>query len=679
MIFIKSLNLRNVFSFLALWVGVNLILVNSFSLGSIDPEISYGWLQKLGVILFGSGAFVLFKNWAEKNKKAEVYGNFKLIIVPMTICIMAVTLDFLYVFNVFHFPEIWLSFYYFIASFIVVIFLINQYFCYFNLIQLEVEKRLPVNVFNYFHWFLLGGFVFLFVPKEYEMWVYFPYLTVGVLVTLYIATQFSWVGLIKPRKKWYLAGMLFLVNLVNFFVFIHYSLRIDEYFFEVNYYPFAPFFLLLVFVCILSLVSFLSLLFYLPISGKFERKTNEMDRLLQIGNLGRDKSQDVELYQYLVKAAVEDTDSLRGWFNFKDQEESIVQAKNISISLIEKIESRLFHRLDPEFWKEKYFELTAESHPYLFDKELKNAHSLISFNYNIDYKEVGRLYLIKGNNNNFTKDHIHIIRSYLKQARLSYQSRLLVDQQVQAKRVEEEFKQAKSIQQKLLPNYNIVDDAVDFDAFLVPSRDLSGDFYDFFKLDENRMLIIMGDVAGKGLTASLYMAELKGIFQTLYTFDLDPKQYIYKINQVVNSCFESKVFVTLTYLLVNKKDKTFTYSRAGQCPLLYYQADSQEATFFEDEGMGLGILKDQLFEDKIKIYKHQYKSGDILLLFSDGISEARNEFEEQFGLEGIKHAVEDSDKDSAKKVNQYINKKIREHTLKNPHQDDLTSLVIRFK
>lgn len=538
---------------------------------------------------------------------------------------------------------------------------------------------MPIRLLKAFSWFFAFGLLFMFIPKQYESSLFFPYITIGIIAILYIATRLSWIGRILPHNKWRLVGLLTVINLVNFIAFVHYSLNIDNYFFETTYYPFAPFFLLLLFVSVLSFTSLLSLLFYIPISATVERKTNEIDRLIKIGNLGRNQSQDVELYQYLLKAAVEDTKAMSGWFNFKSDEEALVQAKNISIDAIEKIESRLYHRLDPAFWKLKYFEINAATHPYIFDKELSGADKIISFNYNIDYKDVGRLYLIKGLHKNFTDDQKHFVRSYLKQARLSYQSKLLVDKQVESKRVDEEFRQARIIQQKLLPQYNVMDDAIDFDAFLHPCLELGGDFYDLFKIDNDRILFIMGDVAGKGLSASLYMAELKGIFQTLSTFDLDPKEFIYKINEVVMSCFEDKVFVTLTYLMINKSEKTFTYSRAGQSPLLYYCAKNNEVKYFEDEGMGIGIIRNNRFKEKIKIYKHNYEKGDVILLFSDGISEASNDAEQMFGLNGIKKAVEQAPKDNAQAINKFINRKIKAHTLKNPYQDDLTSLVIQFK
>lgn len=678
LVYFKTLEIKNVISFFALWVGVNLVMANDFVLENVLNNIPYSLFLPLGIILFSSGSFLLLKNWAESNRKTEVFDNFKNIILPLIICLFVLVPDYFSLLSLANIPDAWQTLYYLFSTFIIVIYLIDQYFCFLNLIINE-GKQSSIKVFNALHWFLLAGLLFLFVPKEYEFWLYFPYLSTGLIITIYIGTRLSWVGKIENDRKWYLAGFLLIVNLLNLFIIMHYSLRIEEYFFEIKFYPFAPFFLLLLFVSILSFGSLISLLFYIPISETVELKSNEIDRLIRIGNLGRNQTQNIELYQYLLKAAVEDCSASHGWFNFEDEAESSLQAKNISSDTIEKIESKLHYRLEEAYWERKYFEITSESHPHFFTDELANASALISFNYNIDYKEVGRLYLIRFDKNTFSYDNIHLVRSYLKQARLSYQSRLLVDKQVEAKRVEEEFKQAKVIQQKLLPQYNIVDDTVDFNAFLYPSRELGGDFYDLFKLDQDRILIIMGDVAGKGLTASLYMAELKGIFQTLSTFDLSPKEFIYKINKVVNSCFESKVFVTLTYLLVNKKEKSYTYSRAGQCPILYYKAKNKTTEYFDDEGVGIGIIKDKHFEEKIKVYKHFYEKDDLILLFSDGISEARNERDELFGLSGIESAIHEASKENAQVINDFIHRKIREHTLKNPDQDDLTSLVIRFK
>lgn len=675
---IKNLDSRKIISFLVLWTGINLILANRFLFENILKEFSSGLLQKIGTGLFFLGAYLLFKNWTSKNKDLNVFAAFKTVLMPLAICIMVLIPFYVNLLDIGVISEFWLPLYYFISSFTTVVYLSFLYFIYRNLIENEDSNYTSWKI-RTLDYLLLFGLLFLFIPQSYESSLYFPFLSIGVIAILFFATRVSWIGRIFPQHKWRLAGLLAVINFVNVAIFIQYSLHFDYYFFETSHYPFPPFFLLLLFISITSFTALLSLLFYIPISRTIERKSIEIDRLIKIGNLGRKKSKDIELYQFLLKAAVDDTNSVCGWFNFKNETESQIQAKNISIADIEKVESRLYHRLEPSLWKQKYFEISYDTHPFIFDKELMGFHNLMSFNYNIDFKEVGRLYLVKNKQNQFSTDHIHIVRSYLKQARLSYQSRLLVDKQVEAKRVEEEFKQARTIQQKLLPKYNIMDDAIDVDAFLHPCLELGGDFYDLYKLDENRILFILGDVAGKGLSASLYMAELKGIFQTLSTFDLEPKDFIYKINEIVNSCFERKVFVTLTYLLINKEDKSFTYSRAGQSPLLYYSAKNKEAKYFEDEGMGLGILTNSKYEEKIKVYKHHYESGDIILLFSDGISEATNEKNKMFGLSGIKKAVEKAPKSSALEINKYISSKITKHTLKNPHQDDLTSLVIKIK
>jgi serine phosphatase RsbU (regulator of sigma subunit) len=199
-------------------------------------------------------------------------------------------------------------------------------------------------------------------------------------------------------------------------------------------------------------------------------------------------------------------------------------------------------------------------------------------------------------------------------------------------------------------------------------------------LDENRTAIVIGDVSGNGMPAALHMAEIKGIFLSLTSFNIEAKELIVRANNAITACFEKNRFVTLIYLVIDKKERKFTYIRAGHSPLLYYCSQRNEANYIKDEGLGLGILRGLAFEKHIHVYERSYEQNDTLVLFTDGIDEAIDlKTREPYGferlrlslLESVRHELPD-------KVMKGMLADMRRHVKDNKELDDMTMILLRF-
>lgn len=223
-------------------------------------------------------------------------------------------------------------------------------------------------------------------------------------------------------------------------------------------------------------------------------------------------------------------------------------------------------------------------------------------------------------------------------------------------------------------------DLVDIATYLEPSIEVGGDFYDFYEPDENTLLMMIGDVSGKGIPAALHMAEMKGIFKALAPLNLHPREFILRTNKAVTTCFEPNVFVTLIYLVLKKKERTLTYVRAGHCPILHYSQIVGKAEYIKDNGMGLGILRDQRFDDHIHVYDRKIYPGDVFVLMTDGFEEAAEMgTNDRYGAIRLQKSLEKAKKSTAETIKQSMLKDFSNYVVNARTLDDLGMLVLKVK
>ena len=133
---------------------------------------------------------------------------------------------------------------------------------------------------------------------------------------------------------------------------------------------------------------------------------------------------------------------------------------------------------------------------------------------------------------------------------------------------------------------------------------------------------------------------MKGIFQSLIQLNLSPSDFMIKANAALGKCLEKNHFITASIFIINTAKQTICHSRAGHVPTLFHQVKENKADYLEIDGLGLGILRNMHYEKHVVEKTFTYQSGDVLVLFTDGIVEAKNEKSHQFGYERIKTLLE---------------------------------------
>lgn len=251
------------------------------------------------------------------------------------------------------------------------------------------------------------------------------------------------------------------------------------------------------------------------------------------------------------------------------------------------------------------------------------------------------------------------------------------------KRLEDELRIAHDIQMSLLPQGPLDFPGVSITSVCVPAREVGGDYFDILPLDEHRLGVLIADVSGKGTSAALYMAEMKGLMLSLSTNHSSPRDLLITANRIIAEHLNSRSFITMIYAIIDTKARTLTYARAGHTPLLYVPgpgAPTQGLTLLAPEGMVLGFNIDdgRMFERLLEEQTLPIHAGDIFLFYTDGISEAMNEADDCFGEERVGRIIEEHAHLPSDELRERILRDIAAFVGDAPQHDDMTMILLRI-
>jgi serine phosphatase RsbU (regulator of sigma subunit) len=209
---------------------------------------------------------------------------------------------------------------------------------------------------------------------------------------------------------------------------------------------------------------------------------------------------------------------------------------------------------------------------------------------------------------------------------------------------------------------------------------VGGDYYDFFALGPRRLGLLVADVAGKGTSAALYMAELKGLMLSLSQIHESPRHLLIEVNRIIAANLDSRSFITMTYAVVDLDRRTLTYARAGHTPLVHRPAaPPPQARLVAPSGMVVGLQLDGLehrFAELLEEVTVPLFDGDVFLLYTDGLSEAMNAEGDLFSEERLRVLVEEHGGLGSDGLRERIVRDVEAHVgTADPH-DDMTLIVV---
>ena len=215
-------------------------------------------------------------------------------------------------------------------------------------------------------------------------------------------------------------------------------------------------------------------------------------------------------------------------------------------------------------------------------------------------------------------------------------TRLLQDV-ARKERLEQEFATAREIQMKLLPQGPLTVPGLGVSAYCEPAREVGGDYYDCFPVDDDVFGFLIADVSGKGVGAGLYMAQLKGLVLSLARQHRSPRDLLIAVNRVLVDHLDGRSFITMSYVVVDLRRQVMTYARAGHCPMIVAPGTrggvQPPIKVLAPDGLVVGLSIDDgtLFESLLEEVTVPLAPGDLFLLFTDGMSEMMNPAHDCFG------------------------------------------------
>jgi serine phosphatase RsbU (regulator of sigma subunit) len=261
----------------------------------------------------------------------------------------------------------------------------------------------------------------------------------------------------------------------------------------------------------------------------------------------------------------------------------------------------------------------------------------------------------------------------------------LLRQAAEKKRLEEELRIAHEIQMSLLPQGPLQMPGLSVTALCVPAREVGGDYYDFLPLDDHRVGVLVADVSGKGTSAALYMAELKGLILSLSRIHTSPRELLIDTNRIIARHLDARSFITMTYAVIDFHARTMTYARAGHTPLIYMPAKGsggdRRAQILAPDGLVLGLKIDegQTFQRILREETIPLQAGDLYLLFTDGISEAMDATDDCFGEARLGHLVEEHGHLPADQLRERVLREISAFVGDAPQHDDMTMILLKVE
>jgi sigma-B regulation protein RsbU (phosphoserine phosphatase) len=252
-------------------------------------------------------------------------------------------------------------------------------------------------------------------------------------------------------------------------------------------------------------------------------------------------------------------------------------------------------------------------------------------------------------------------------------------------RMEQEMLAARDIQQKLLPSGPLSVPGLAVSAFCEPAREVAGDYYDFLPISDTQLGVLIADVSGKGLPAGLYMAQLKVLVQSLARVHTSPRAFLKAINRVVADNIDSKSFITMSYGVIDLTRREMVYARAGHCPLIRVPGNApaglRKSQVLAPDGLVLGLKLDdgEMFDSMIEEEVVPLGSDDLIVLFTDGISETMNEAFDCYGEQRLAKLLEQYAHLPFEQLRSFIFADLRAFSGAADQHDDMTMILMKVE
>ncbi len=281
----------------------------------------------------------------------------------------------------------------------------------------------------------------------------------------------------------------------------------------------------------------------------------------------------------------------------------------------------------------------------------------------------------------FTEVEFSLMQSLAEQAALALHNAEFLNLQIEKTQLDLDLSIASGIQQMLLPSHAATFPGLDLDARYTPAQKVGGDLYDVIELPGGRLGIAVADVSGKGIPASLLMAITRTNLRQIAPRHESPARVLAEVNRAIAADIRGGLYVTVIYAVIDVAKNTVAFARAGHELPIFGRRDAASGAyltqFLGSEGMPVGMVPDEFFASVITDRVEPFVPGDVLVLYTDGVTEAPNEDKKEYSGARLADAVRTLHASTALEMNTGILESVQRFAGDMPRQDDLTLVTVK--
>lgn len=295
----------------------------------------------------------------------------------------------------------------------------------------------------------------------------------------------------------------------------------------------------------------------------------------------------------------------------------------------------------------------------------------------INTKLIGLLLIgLKHSGSQFTGKDLDLLIAASLQTAISLENARLYESEAEKQKIQRDLENARHIQETLLPKVVPQVEKLDVSGKMVPAMHVGGDYFDLIKINGSKLFVVVGDVSGKGLSASFYMSKLQTMIRLYCTDGKSPKEILIEVNRRISESIEKNWFITVTLGLFDVVEKSLTVCRAGHTSIIRVRDGKFEE--LQPAGIGVGLDRGDVFQNSLEEAVYQLQNDDLYFFYSDGVTELMNENDELFGEERLGQILVSNASKTSFEVETTLMNNLTNFRGSTPQYDDVTTLLVKY-
>lgn len=543
---------------------------------------------------------------------------------------------------------------------------------FFNLINFNEEKLISSS--NYFYEIILFGYVltllvisvyifivyrhFFFLSQTKNLKIYFntfvififlssitqfldeydnlkfiniTFTVVAIIIIIFNSNKTAWIAFLNKKQK---QNLMFISILLLILFGINIGSITSDNFYAKSVEHFSPFikqFTFLMDIC--GVIYFLNLLFttifHLPTAEAIDRKTKEISSLQYFSKLINQVLDYDDLLNTIKELSLQIVNADISWLLLNENEKNILYTQNIGYLSAEKISEHFLKNINSLDNNVITVLGTKINNAISIEEKINQIVCVPLKSHN---KNNGYLFIARKNELPFDDEDKKSIETFAYYASIAIENSKLMRESIEKERMKKELEMARDMQQQLLPASIPQFSSFDISAMFIPANEVGGDYYDIIKMDDGKFYLAIGDVSGKGVSAALLMANLQAFLKSICKQNIPLEDATNLLNQLVSENVYEGKFITFFWGIFDNNERTIEFVNAGHNPPLLINNEFKK--YLSTDGMLLGVQPNLYRKEKLLLQK-----GDLLIFYTDGVTEAKNINDEEFSCERLEKLI----------------------------------------